>query len=98
MKLNDNDTQTFWSLAQTWAGSTLDTPKRATILLDFIEELRAEAYQAGLKAQRKHTIEWVDGMARDAEEALAAIEEQQAKRERRMAAEQRREVDRRGAK
>ncbi len=36
-----------------------------------------------------------DQMARDAAEALKAIEEQQAKRERRLAEEQRREVDRR---
>ncbi len=39
-----------------------------------------------------------DQMARDAAEALKAIEEQQAKRERRLAEEQRREVDRRGSK
>lgn len=37
-----------------------------------------------------------DQMARDAAEGLRAIEEQQAKRERRIAEEQRREVDRRG--
>ncbi|WOH61933.1 hypothetical protein [Bradyrhizobium sp. BWC-3-1] len=98
MKLNDNDRQMFWSLAQGWASSTLDTPKRATMLLDFIEELRADAYRAGLDAQRKPLTEFVDTMARDAAEGLAAIEEQQARRERRLAAEQRREVDRRASK
>jgi len=100
MKLNDNDKQTFWSLANTWASSTLDTPKRATMLLDFVEELRGGAFLEGLNSQRKpggKLTEFVDTMARDAAEGLAAIEEQQAKRERRLAEEQRREVDRRKA-
>lgn len=94
MKMTAEQTKQFWFLAHCWASSTLDTPKRATLLLDFVEGLMDGP---AVKPPPEGILHRAMGnqAAVDAAEALAVIEEQQRKRERRLAAEQRREDDRR---
>ncbi|WP_290872084.1 hypothetical protein [Aquabacterium sp.] len=89
----------FWKLAQCWAGSTMDTPKRATMLLEFVEGLMSPPEMKpppeGILHHALRDQMNREAAARDAAEGLRAIEDQLAKRERRLAAEQRREDDRR---
>lgn len=43
MKLTAEQQNEFWRMAQAWACSTLDTPKRAALLLEHVEGLMAGA-------------------------------------------------------
>lgn len=90
--LTNDEKQMFWFLACGWAGSTLDTPKRETILLDYIEDLMTEAVNEGRRIGPQEPGYMNDPVVRN---ALNNIDAHQEGINRRLAAEQRREVDRR---
>lgn len=103
MKMTTEQQKQFWMLAQAWAGSTLDTPKRAALLIEHVEGLIESGGRVGAPpegilhhAMRDLTEREQQGAARAAADALANIDAHHARMaQRRTESEQRTGEDRR---
>lgn len=103
MKMTTEQQKEFWMMAQAWAGSTLDTPKRAALLIEHVEGLIESGGRSGKPpegilhhALRDLTEREQAGAARAAADALANIDAHHARMaQRRAESEQRTGEDRR---